>query len=114
MFIKKKLKYLYVHLNRKNQLLIKQRGTLFNTGAKTYITKSINDFNTSIYVPISLLLINTVNKEITPLSFSKRIIIYVINTEGKTYILNLSKVQYLLNYGINIFRTKKLLNKNNI
>jgi hypothetical protein len=61
-------------------------------------------------------LINTVSGEVTPLSFSKRIIIYTINTEGEIYTLyvNFSKVQYLLNYGINIFRAKKLLSRGNI
>ena len=81
---------------------------MFNTRAETYIAKSINDFNTSIYILISLLLINTVSREATPLGFSKRIIIYATDT-GETYTLNLSKVQYLLNYSINIFRARKLL-----
>ena len=49
-----------------------------------------------------------------PLSFSKRTIIYIINTEEETYTLNFSKVQYLLNCGINIFGARKLLGKNNI
>ena len=49
-----------------------------------------------------------------PLSFSKRTIIYTIDTEGETYTLNLSKVQYLLNCNINIFRARKLLSRGNI
>ena len=69
---KKELKYFYIHLNKKNQLLIKQEGILFNIRAKTYITKLINDFNTSIYILVFLLLINIVNKKATPFSFSKR------------------------------------------
>jgi len=87
---------------------------LFNIGVKTHITKSIDDFNTSIYILTSLLLINIASKEITPLGFGKRIIIYVINIEGETYMLNFSKVQYLLNCGINIFRARKLLGRGNI
>jgi len=47
------------------------------------------------------------------LGFSKRIIIYAIDI-GETHTLNLSKVQYLLNYSINIFRARKLLGKGNI
>ena len=113
-FIKKELKYLYIYLNKKNRLQIKQKGTLFNTKAKTYIAKLINDFNTSIYIPASLPLINTVSEEVTPLNFSKRIIIYTIDTKGETYTLNFSKVQYLLNYGINIFRARKFLGKDDI
>ena len=49
-----------------------------------------------------------------PLKFSKRIIICTINTKGEMYTLNLSKVQYLLNCGINIFRARKLLGRGNI
>ena len=48
-----------------------------------------------------------------PLGFSKKIIIYAIDTE-ETYILNLSKVQYLLNCGINTFKTRKLLSRGKI
>jgi hypothetical protein len=58
--------------------------------------------------------INIVSGEATPLSFSKRIIIYAIDTEGEIYILNLNKVQYLLNCSINIFRARKLLNRGDI
>jgi len=90
-FAKKELGYLYIHLNRKNQSLIKQEGILFNTRAETYIIKLINDFNIGIYVPASLPLINTVSGEATPLGFGKRIIIYAIDT-GETHTLNLSKV----------------------
>ena len=63
---------------------------------------------------MSLLLINTASKKATPLGFSKRIIIYAIDTEGEIYTLNLSKMQYLLNYSINIFRARKLLGRSNI
>ena len=59
-------------------------------------------------------LINIVSGEATPLNFSKRIIIYAINTKGETHILNFSKIQYLPNCGINIFKAKKLLGKSNI
>ena len=48
-----------------------------------------------------------------PLGFGKRIIIYIINT-GETHILNFSKVQYLLNYSINIFGARKLLGRGDI
>ena len=65
---------------------------LFNTKAKTYITKLINDFNTSIYIPASLLLINIVSRKAILLSFSKKIIIYIINTKRETHILNFNKV----------------------
>ena len=65
---------------------------LFNTKAKTYITKSINGFNTDIYILASLPLIDIVSGEATPLKFSKEIIIYTIDTKRKTYILNFSKV----------------------
>ena len=74
----------------------------------------MNDFNTSIYIPVSLLLINIASRKAPLFSFSKRIIIYIIDTKGKIYTLNLSKVLYLLNCNINIFRAKKLLNKSNI
>ena len=86
---------------------------MFNTKAKTYIAKSIDDFNTGIYILASLPSLDTVGGQAKPLSFSKRTIIYIINT-GETHTLNLSKVQYLLNCSINIFRAKKLLNKSNI
>ena len=65
---------------------------MFNIKAKTHIAKLIDDFNISIYVPVSLLLINIVSGEATPLRFSKRIIIYTIDTEKEIYTLNLSKV----------------------
>ena len=74
----------------------------------------IDDFNTGIYVPASLPLIDTVSGEATPLNFGKRTIIYAIDTEGETHMLNFSKVQYLLNCGINIFGAKKLLGRGNI
>ena len=45
------------------------------------------------------------------LNFNKRIIIYIIDI-GETHTLNLDKIQYLLNYSINTFGVKKLLNKN--
>ena len=95
-------------------ITIKQKGILFNTGAETYITKLINNFNTDIYLLVSLLLIDTVNKKATPFSFSKIIIIYIIDTKEEIYILNFNKVQYLLNYGINIFGAKKPLNRSDI
>ena len=113
-FTKKKLGYLYIHLNKKNQLLIRQGGILFNIKAETYITKSINNFNTGIYILASLPLINTVNEKAIPLGFSKKTIIYTINIEGEIYTLNLNKVQYLLNYSINVFRARKLLARGNI
>ena len=47
-------------------------------------------------------------------SFGKRIIIYIIDIKGEIYTLNFNKVQYLLNYGINIFRAKKLLGRGDI
>ena len=93
--------------------MIKQKGILFNTKAKTHIAKLINNFNTGTYVPASLPLINIVSGEATPLSFSKRTIIYTIDI-GETHMLNLSKVQYLPNYGINIFGARKLLGRGNI
>ena len=49
-----------------------------------------------------------------PLNFSKRIIIYIIDTKGETHTLNFNKVQYLLNYSINIFGARKLLGKSDI
>ena len=63
---------------------------------------------------MSLLLINTASRKIMLFSFSKRIIICVIDIEEEIYMLNFSKVQYLLNYGINIFKAKKLLGKGDI
>ena len=87
---------------------------MFDTGAETHIAKSIDDFNTGTYALAFLPLIDTASGEATPLGFGKRIIIYATDTKGKMYTLNLSKVQYLLNYGINIFRAKKLLGKGNI
>jgi len=64
---------------------------LFNTGAETYITKSINNFNTGIYVPVSLPLIDIISGQAKPLGFGKKIIICAIDI-GKMYTLNLSKV----------------------
>jgi hypothetical protein len=87
---------------------------LFNIEAKTYITKSIDDFNTSIYTLASLSAINIVNKEARPLGFGKKTLICVININRKTYTLNLNKIQYLLNCGINIFKVKKLLGRDDI
>ena len=46
--------------------------------------------------------------------FSKRTIIYIINTEGETHTLNFSKVQYLPNCSINIFGARKLLGRGDI
>jgi hypothetical protein len=95
-------------------LLIKQDKTLFNTGAKTHITKLINDFNAGTYILTSLLTIDTVNKEARLLGFGKRTLICAINTNKETYTLNLSKVQYLLDCDINIFEARKLLSKGDI
>ena len=113
-FTKKELGYFCVYLNKKKKSLIKQGGTLFNTRVETYITISINDFNISIYILATLLLINTVGGQAKPLSFSKRTIIYTIDIKEKTYTLNLSKVQYLPDCSINIFKAKKLLSRGNI
>ena len=91
-FIKKELGYLYIYLNKKNRLLIKQEEILFNTKAETYIAKLINNFNINIYIPATLPIINTVNKKTKLLNFSKKIIIYIIDIEGKVYTLNFNKV----------------------
>jgi hypothetical protein len=48
------------------------------------------------------------------LGFGKRTLICATNTDGETYTLNLSKVQYLPNCGINIFGARKLLGRSNI
>ena len=74
----------------KNRLLIKY-STLFDTGAKTHIARSIKEFNASTYTPASLLSIDTASREAKPLGFGKRIIIYTIDNRD-IYILNLSKV----------------------
>jgi len=66
-----------------------------------------------MYVLVSLPLINTASGEATPLGFGKRTIIYAIDI-GETHTLNLSKVQYLPNYSINIFGARKLLGRGNI
>ena len=95
-------------------MLIKQDRTLFNTDAETYIIKLINDFNASIYIPASLPAINITSEKARLLGFGKRTLICAINTNKKTYTLNLSKVQYLLNYNINIFKAKKLLGRSDI
>jgi hypothetical protein len=73
-------------------LLIKQDRTLFNTSAKTYIAKSIDNFNAGIYTPTFLLTINIVSKKARLLSFGKKTLIYATDTNKETYILNLSKV----------------------
>ena len=65
---------------------------LFNTKTKTYIAKLINDFNTSIYVLASLLLLNIAGRQARLFNFNKRIIIYTIDIKEETYTLNLSKV----------------------
>jgi hypothetical protein len=95
-------------------LPIKQDKTLFNTGAETHIAKSIDDFTAGTYTPASLSAIDTASKEARPLGFGKRTLICATNTDEETHILNLSKVLYLLNCGINIFKAKKLLDKGNI
>ena len=65
---------------------------LFNIKAETYIAKSINDFNISIYILVTLLLIDMVGRQAKLLSFNKRIIIYIIDIKGETHTLNFSKV----------------------
>ena len=74
----------------KNRLLIKYN-ILFNTGAKIYIIQSIKEFNTSIYILVSLLSIDIASREAKLLGFSKRIIIYTTDNRD-IYILNLSKI----------------------
>jgi hypothetical protein len=113
-FGKKDSNYFCAHLNRKNRSLIKQDGTLFNTGAETHIAKSIDDFNASTYTLVSLPAINTANKKARPLGFGKRTLICATNTDEETHTLNLSKVQYLPNCGINIFGARKLLGRGDI
>jgi hypothetical protein len=113
-FGKKDSNYFCAHLNKKNRLLIKQDGTLFNIEAETHIAKSIDDFNAGIYTPASLLAIDIVSEEARPLGFGKRTLIYATDTNRETHTLNLSKVQYLLNCGINIFEARKLLGRGDI
>ena len=91
-FAKKSLSYTYIYLNRKNQSLIEQEGILFNIGAKTYITKLINNFNSRTYTPAILLSIDIVSREVKLLGFGRRIIICAIDIEGETHTINLSKV----------------------
>ena len=74
----------------KNRLLI-EYSILFDTEAKTYIIWSIKEFNTSIYILVSLLLIDIASREAKLLGFGKRIIICAIDNRD-IYILNLSKV----------------------
>ena len=74
----------------------------------------IDDFNINIYILVSLLSIDIVSGEAMLLKFSKRTIIYAIDTKGEIYTLNFSKVRYLPNCGINIFRARKLLDRGNI
>ena len=74
----------------KNRSLI-EYSTLFDIGAKIHIIRLIKEFNTSIYILVSLLLINTASREAKSLGFSKRIIIYTIDNRD-IYTLNLSKV----------------------
>jgi hypothetical protein len=106
--------YLCAHLNKKNRSSIKQDRTLFNTGAETHIAKSINDFTASIYTPASLPAIDTASEEARLLGFGKRTLICATDTNRETHTLNLSKVQYLLNCGINIFGARKLLGRGDI
>src|SRR5205807_7807689 len=73
----------------------------------SYITKSIDDFNSRTYTPATLPSINIVSGEAKLLGFGRRIIICATDIEGETHTLNLSKVQYLLNCGINIFRSEE-------
>jgi hypothetical protein len=87
---------------------------MFNTEAKTYIAKSIDDFNAGIYTLASLSAINIASGEARPLGFDKRTLICVTDTDKETYTLNLSKVQYLPNCGINIFGARKLLGRGDI
>ena len=90
MFNKKKdLSYYYIHLNKNRSLI--EYSTLFNTGAKIHIARSIEEFNTSIYILVSLLSIDTASREAKLLGFSKRIIIYTTDNRD-IYTLNLSKV----------------------
>jgi hypothetical protein len=73
-------------------LSIEQDRTLFDTGAETYIAKSIDDFNAGTYTLASLLAIDTASEEARLLGFGKRTLICATNTDGETHILNLSKV----------------------
>ena len=58
-------------------------------------------------------LIQQVDK-LSHLALAKKTIICVINTKGEMHTLNLNKMQYLLDCGINIFEIKKLLGKGEI
>jgi hypothetical protein len=80
----------------------KEERILFNTRAKIYITKLINNFNFSIYLPVSLLLVNIISRETISFSFSKRIIIYIIDIKREIYILNLNKC-YIIRYLVAIY-----------
>ena len=67
------------------------------------MAKLINNFNTNIYIPAFLPLINIISKEGTPLSFSKRIIIYTIDIE-EIYILRCCSVANGLHSTIYLIR----------
>ena len=64
---------------------------LFDIGAKIHIMRLIEEFNASIYILVSLLLIDIASREAKLLGFSKRTIICTIDN-GDIYTLNLSKV----------------------
>ena len=65
---------------------------MFNTGAKTHIAKLINDFNTGMYILVTLPSTDTAGRQAKPPGFGKRIIIYAIDTKGETHTLNFSKI----------------------
>jgi hypothetical protein len=107
-------KHVILGNNSSSSTPIKQDRTLFDTGAETHIAKSINDFNAGTYTPASLPAIDTASEEARRLGFGKRTLICATDTDRETHTLNLSKVQYLLNCGINIFGARKLLGRGDI
>jgi hypothetical protein len=97
----------------KSSVSIGDNSTLFDIRAETYIAKSIDDIDARSYILANLLGIDIASGEAKPLGFRKQTIIYITDL-GETNTLKLSKVQYLSNYKINIFRAKNLLERGEI
>ena len=65
------------------------------------------------YTPANLPGIDIASRKAKPLGFGRRTIACATDSR-ETHTLRLSKVQYLLNYRINIFRARKLLGRGKI
>jgi hypothetical protein len=88
-----------------------QNGTLFDTRAETHIASSIEEFDNGTYKTSQTLpSIDTASGITKPLGQGERTL-QCITDNGNIHTLHLTKVQYLPNYGMNIFGARKLLGR---